>query len=188
MKRAVVAALIRDQLRASDLVVTSLGTTGRAWRESGATNSTYANSDPMGLSAALALGLSLARPDRRVIHLTGDGDLVMNLGVLVTIADTKAPNMFTVVFQNGKYETGGGQPLAAHDRINLALIAQGAGLTQVAEASSAEEAQSKLAGLLAGEGPALLVLHVDPEPSPYSPEGQWTQVERRAFFLQQLDQ
>ncbi len=48
--------------------------------------------------------------------LEGDGDLVMNLGSLLAIADAAPANLRVVVFNNGRYETGGGQPLASAGR------------------------------------------------------------------------
>jgi thiamine pyrophosphate-dependent acetolactate synthase large subunit-like protein len=187
MKRAVAAKLIKELLGPTDIVMTSLGSTGRAWREAGAANPTYSNSDPMGLSCALALGMALARPDRRVMHLTGDGDLLMNIGVLVTIAGARPRNLYTVVFHNGRYETGGGQPLASQD-LDLATMARGAGIAWAERADFEEEAGRLLSELLSGEGPRLLVLGVEPESSPYAPEGPWTQTERRAFFLKHLNE
>ena len=55
----------------------------------------------MGLTSSLALGLALARPDRRVVALDGDGSLLMNLGTLATIATAAPPNLVVLVLDNG---------------------------------------------------------------------------------------
>ncbi len=61
----------------------------------------------MGGACPMGLGLALARPDRRVLVLTGDGDLLMSLGALATIAVLAPPNLSVVCVDNGHYgETG----------------------------------------------------------------------------------
>ena len=74
MRRSAAASVFAKHLAPDDIVVCGLGSTARAWREQKAPHLTYYASDPMGLGPALALGLALARPDRRVILLEGDGD------------------------------------------------------------------------------------------------------------------
>ncbi len=162
MRRTEAAALIRDRLAPDDLVVSGLGSTGRAWRALGAANLTYGASDPMGMGPALALGLALAQPARQVVLLEGDGDLSMNLGSLMTIAEASPANLRVVLFQNSRYETGGGQPLPAADRVAFATIARGAGLPWAAEAASEAEVEPRLRELFGRPGPGLLVLRVEP--------------------------
>ena len=82
----------------------------------------------MGLWASMALGLALARPDRRVMLLAGDGDLLMNLQVLATIASAPVNNLRIVVFHNGAYSSTGGQALAAADRLSFGIRCQGGSL------------------------------------------------------------
>jgi len=183
MKRSVCAGLIKERIGPDNLIVCGLGSTSRAWREQGAPNLTYYASDPMGMGPSLSLGLAIAQPERQVVLLEGDGDLAMNLGVLLTIAEARPPNLKIVVFQNGRYETGGGQPLPAADRLDFATIARGAGLPWAAEARSVEQAGEILSQLFSRPGPSLLVLRVEPEPSPYPAAGPWSQVEERAIYM-----
>jgi thiamine pyrophosphate-dependent acetolactate synthase large subunit-like protein len=186
MRRSDAAGLVRARLEPEALVVCGLGSSGRAWREQQAPQPTYYASDPMGMGPALALGLALAQPTRQVVLLEGDGDLSMNLGALIAVVDAAPPNLKIVVFQNARYETGGGQPLPAADRVAFATIAQGAGFPWAAEASTSEEAAPLVAALLERPGPALLALHVEPEASPYPAPGRWSQVEERTLFMRQL--
>lgn len=183
MKRSVCAALVKARVGPDDLVVCGLGSAGRAWREQRAPNLTYYASDPMGMGPSLSLGLALAQPERQVVLLEGDGDLAMNLGVLITIAGAAPTNLKIVVFQNGRYETGGGQPLPAADRLDFATIARGAGLSWAAEAVNVEQAEELFLQLTSRPGPGLLVLRVEPERSPYPAAGRWSQVEDRAIYM-----
>jgi thiamine pyrophosphate-dependent acetolactate synthase large subunit-like protein len=183
MKRSACTALIKARVGPDDLIVCGLGSAGRAWREQHAPNLTYYASDPMGMGPSLSLGLALAQPERQVVLLEGDGDLAMNLGVLITIAGAVPTNLKIAVFQNGRYETGGGQPLPASDRLDFATIARGAGLSWVAEAVSVEQGEELFLQLISRPGPGLLVLRVEPEPSPYPAAGRWSQVEDRAIYM-----
>ena len=186
MRRGECAALIRARLGPDDLVVCGLGSTARAWKEQRAPQITYQASDPMGLGPALALGLALAQPERQVVLLEGDGDLSMNLGSLMTVAGANPTNLRIVLFQNSRYETGGGQALPAADRVEFATIGRGAGLPWTAEARTVDDAARLLDECFARPGPGLLVAHVEPEASPYPPPGRWSQVEERAVFMRRL--
>ena len=86
----------------------------------------------MGSASTIGLGIALARPERRVVVVDGDGSLLMQLGSLVTIAGAAPANLFHFVFENGVYETSGSQPLPAEGRFDLAEMARAAGYAHVA--------------------------------------------------------
>jgi thiamine pyrophosphate-dependent acetolactate synthase large subunit-like protein len=187
MRRSVAAGLFKSYLDPDDVVVCGLGSTRRAWAETGAPQLTYNASDPMGTAPALALGLALARPERRIVLLEGDGDLTMNLGVLVAIAGAGPANLRIAVFINERYETGGGQPLPNAGRISYVDIAAGAGFPWTGEAHGEAELERLIPALLQRPSLGLLALHVDPEPSPYPADpGPTTQYEDRAAFQRRL--
>src|SRR5947199_6562927 len=82
----------------------------------------------MGLAVPIALGVALAQPNRKVFALEGDGSLLMQLGVLTTVANLKPRNLAIVVWDNGMYQITGTQPTAAAGRADFVAIARGAGL------------------------------------------------------------
>lgn len=186
MKRSACAHLIHERLQPDDLVVCGLGATGAAWQEVASPNLTYFASDPMGMWPSVALGLALARPDRRVMLIDGDGDLIMNLQVLITIASARAMNLRIVVFQDGSYASVGHHPLPSADRLSLATIAQGAGFPWAAECRTEDEARAQLDVLFSRPGPGLVAAHLEDDPSPDSPPGPWAQVEERTIFMRRL--
>ncbi len=186
MKRLALAQLVKDRLRAEDLVVCGLGATEAAFKAAGPVGPTYFASDPMGLWPSIALGLALARPDRRVTLLAGDGDLLMNLQVLATIATAPAANFRIVVFHNGAYSSTGGQRLPGGERLSFATIAKGVGLGWALEAAGDDETDRRLDELFARPGPALLDVHLEDEPCPPVPAGPWSQVEERTLFMRAL--
>lgn len=186
LKRLALAALVRDRLKKDDLVVCGLGATEAAFKAAGPVGPTYFASDPMGLWPSIALGLALARRDKRVLLLAGDGDLLMNLQVLATIASAPAQNLRIVVFHNGAYSSTGGQPLAGGERLSFATIAKGAGFGWAMEAGSEKDAGERLDDLLAQPGPALLDVRLEDEPCAAAPPGPWSQVEERTLFMRAL--
>jgi phosphonopyruvate decarboxylase len=102
----------------------------------------------MGMAAPIALGIALARPDRKVIAIDGDGSLLMNLGVLPMAAAAGA-DLLHVVVDNGMHESTGGQATARRsDFVALALAAGYRGAERVETA-----AQLRAARLVADRGP-----------------------------------
>ena len=85
----------------------------------------------MGLASSIALGMAIARPDRRVLCIEGDGSVLMNLGSLATIANANPPNLLIVVIDNGTYGSTGDQPTATSGKTRLDTIARGAGFDHV---------------------------------------------------------
>jgi len=123
----------------------------------------------MGKASSVALGLALARPERKVFILDGDGSLLMNLGSLITIAGMAPPNLYHFVFQNNVYRVSGGQPIPGAGKFNFAILAKGAGYAAAYEYKTLRNFQKALPQILGRPGPALICLHVPPakERSPY---------------------
>jgi thiamine pyrophosphate-dependent acetolactate synthase large subunit-like protein len=93
----------------------------------------------MGAAPMMALGLALAQPGRRVLCVTGDGELLMNLGALATIALLNPPNLSIVCVDNGKYGETGNQDSHTGLGVRLDLIAAGAGIPVVYTINTQDE-------------------------------------------------
>lgn len=117
----------------------------------------------MGAASTIGLGIALARPERQVIVVDGDGSLLMQLGSLVTIAGAAPANLVHVVFENGVYETSGSQPLPAEGRFDLAEMARAAGYAHVACFSDASEFDLALPDLLRASGPVFVSVRTETE-------------------------
>src|ERR671934_1907959 len=102
-------------------------TTAPAWRTIAPDDLSVACVGFMGGASALGLGIALARPDRRVIVLDGDGSLLMQLGSLATIAGAQPRNVTHLVFKNGVYHTSGAQPIPGGLTVDFVMMAKGAG-------------------------------------------------------------
>jgi len=163
-RRAAVAALLKD--RGSLLVVTGLGSP--TW-------DTFAAGDhpanlylwgAMGGAAMVGLGLANAQPKRAVAVITGDGEQLMGLGGLATIAVARPRNLTIVVLDNGHYGETGGQLSHTGAGVDMARVAEALGLTAmtVSEPSGLEAAR-KAMGAPDG-GPRLIVVRIAHEETP----------------------
>jgi phosphonopyruvate decarboxylase len=121
----------------------------------------------MGLLSSQALGIALGRPDKRIVVLDGDGSLLMNLGILVTIGEIAPPNFIHFVCENGTYEANGGHPIPGQGRVRFADFARAAGYRNAYEFSELEEFKARIGDILQETGPVFVTLKVEPgEPSP----------------------
>ncbi len=96
-----------------DLVVATTGYTGRELYALADRPNQFYMVGSMGCASSFALGLALARPDRRVLVLDGDGAALMRLGALAAIGQVAPPNLVHIVFANGAHESTGGQAVAS---------------------------------------------------------------------------
>ncbi len=120
----------------------------------------------MGGAVMMALGLALAQPGRRVLALTGDGEMLMGLGSLATVAVQAPANLAVVVLDNERYgETGMQRTHTAHG-VDLAAIAAAAGFPvtgTVRDAAALGEAIPKVRG---APGPVFFAVKVRVESPP----------------------
>jgi thiamine pyrophosphate-dependent acetolactate synthase large subunit-like protein len=114
----------------------------------------------MGGAAMIGLGLALAQPSRRVLVLTGDGEMLMGLGALATIAVQKPANLAVVVLDNEHYSETGGQETATRHGVDLAAIARGAGIRDARLVRSEEELPALRTALHAASAPLFAVVKV----------------------------
>jgi len=124
-RRAVVARLLRD--RDGLLVVTGLGSPSYDVHAAGDHDGNFYLWGAMGAAALVGLGLAQAKPDRTVMVVTGDGEQLMGLGGLATIAIAAPVNLVMVVLDNGHYGETGMQRSHTGLGIDLASIARAAG-------------------------------------------------------------
>ena len=77
----------------------------------------------MGLASSIGLGIAVKNPKKQIFVFDGDGNILMNLGSLVTIGILKPKNLIHIVFDNNSHESTGGQPTSTL-QINLEKIAK----------------------------------------------------------------
>jgi phosphonopyruvate decarboxylase len=113
----------------------------------------------MGHTASIALGLTLGRPDKKVVCLDGDGSLLMHMGALPIIGSLKPPCLTHVLLNNAAHESVGGQPTVA-DRVDFRAIALACGYAAYEQARTLEEIDHAWNTLIAQPGPHMLEIRI----------------------------
>jgi len=140
----------------------------------------------MGGAMPTALGLAVSRPNERVLCVTGDGDLLMSMGSLATIASVKPKNLIIICIDNGLYQETGGQKSHTGLGVNLSKVAEGCGIPNVL--SIVNEQELNKGSLLIDNnlnGPIFILLKVNEEKPPqYS--RNWNASEEKVKFRKNL--
>ena len=120
--------------------------------------------DPaMGGHSGFGLGLALAQPDRKVVLFDSEGDILMSLGILTTIAEQNPTNFYHFMLDNECYATTGGQPVPNAKNVDYAAIATAAGYPKAHSFTEIEDFTRELPGILNAPGPVFVALKVYPE-------------------------
>jgi thiamine pyrophosphate-dependent acetolactate synthase large subunit-like protein len=142
--------------RTDEVVVTTMSVT-RPWGRLSDHDLDFASADSaMGHAADLALGIALARPERKVVCLNGDGSMLMTLGTLATAAGASASNYILVVVDNGTFEITGHQPVPGAGRLDFAAMARAAGFPRVLSFDDPVAYATSLPELLHAPGPTFV--------------------------------
>jgi len=140
------------------------GRSGRYWAQISETAFDLPLGDPaMGGHAGFALGVALAQPDRRVVLFDSEGDLLMSLGMLPTIAEQAPANFYHFVLDNECYATTGGQPVPNAKHVAYDVLARGAGYPRAHAFTQLDDFRRELPGILSSQGPVLVAAKVLPE-------------------------
>jgi len=128
-RRAAMRTLLAE--RGDLLVVTGLGSTTWDAASAGDDDRNFYLWGAMGAAAMIGLGLAIAQPERPVLVVTGDGEMLMGLGALATIGVQRPPNLAIAVFDNGHYAETGMQPSHTAEAVSLTGVARACGLAAV---------------------------------------------------------
>ena len=139
-RRVVVATLLRDPQDL--LVVTGLGAPSYDAAAAGERPLNFYLWGAMGGAAMVGLGIALAQPNRHVLVLTGDGEMLMGMGSLASIAAAAPPNLAIAVLDNARYGETGSQRSHTGLTTDLAAVAAACGWGSVATARDMDEVAS----------------------------------------------
>jgi thiamine pyrophosphate-dependent acetolactate synthase large subunit-like protein len=132
-RRAAIRILLEQ--RGDLLLVTGLGSTSWDAASIGDDPRNFYLWGAMGAAAMTGLGLALAQPDRRVLVVTGDGEMLMGLGSLATIGVQRPPNLAIAIFDNGHYGETGMQASHTDAVVELTGVARACGIKETFDIS-----------------------------------------------------
>ena len=160
-RRDVVSELLRD--RGDLLVIAGLGAPNWDVSASGDHPNNFPLWGAMGAASMMGLGLALAQSKRKVMVITGDGEMLMNIGSLATIAVEKPPNLTIVVLDNERFGETGMQKTHTAEGVDLAAIALAAGI-RASRAVRTMDQVSEIRDLAhQGGGPVFAQVKISPE-------------------------
>ena len=114
----------------------------------------------MGAATSMGLGVAMAAPERKVAVITGDGELLMNIGSLATVATVAPENLTIICIDNGCHGETGGQSGHTSNKTDLELMAKGAGIASTMTIETESDLLKGAAFLNDAPGPRFLHLRV----------------------------
>lgn len=150
------------------------------------TPNTFLFGGAMGGAVPTALGLALSQKEKRILCVTGDGDLLMSMGSLATVGIMKPKNLIILCVDNGLYQETGGQKSHTGLGVDFSKIAEGCKFPVIHNISNEQEL--KIGSLILDrekEGPILMIIKVnDSKPPEYS--RNWNASEEKVKFRKNL--
>jgi sulfopyruvate decarboxylase subunit beta len=145
-----------------ELVVVSLGASVDEWYNAAPQmRSASLFQQQLGCVTPQAFGLAVGLPHRRIVSLDTDGGIMFNLGILATIANEQPTNLFVVVWDNECYQSIGGPPTHTSGRVDIAAIAQGAGIEHAYTVKTLDDFDRHCEAGLRAQAPYVVVAKVD---------------------------
>jgi sulfopyruvate decarboxylase subunit beta len=146
------------------LVVTSIGNNSYFWAELTDREATLYHST-LGMCTPAAFGLAMALPQRKVLALDSDGNLILNLGVLGTIANENPTNLIVLVMDNGNYlgshKKEPGMRTASGGKMKLEEVAKGCGIASSRKVEDVAKFRETVQAALRTDGPHLIRAQVE---------------------------
>lgn len=163
-RRAAMRILLAE--RGELLLVTGLGSTTYDAAAVGDDARNFYLWGAMGAAATVGLGLAIARPDRPVLVVTGDGEMLMGMGALATVGLQRPPNLAIAVFDNGHYGETGMQASHTQAGIDLVAIAKACRFAGGLHVSDMGEVSRVRDLVHDGRGPILVQARITSDPTP----------------------
>jgi phosphonopyruvate decarboxylase len=166
IKREDALTIVLENLDDSEIIVATTGKTSREIFEirekmGQSHHQDFLTVGSMGHCSSIALGIALAKPQREVVCIDGDGAMLMHLGSLTSIASLKPKNFRHILMNNEVHESVGGQDTAAKS-IDLAAIVEAMGITEIYKAETASDLKIQFPDFKMCVGPSFLEVKIRP--------------------------
>ena len=160
MKRYEAIEVITKELKGDERVISANGMISRALFSIRDTPNNFYMLGSMGLASSIGFGLACNLPDRKVVVIDGDGNILMNLGSLATIGHFAPKNLVHIILDNEMHASTGGQPTVSNT-VRLEEVARAAGYRMVKKVSSSEDLRMAVKGVLSSEGPSFVLVKIE---------------------------
>lgn len=160
MRRVDAVVRVARALPSDCLAVACNGMIGRELYTHADAASRFYMMGSMGLASSIGLGLALVQRSRTVVVFDGDGNVLMNMGALGSIAAAGPANLYHVVFDNAAHGSTGDQRTIS-DRVPLERVAAAAGYRSAVRVRDEESLDAALAAFFTLPGPAMLLVEVE---------------------------
>jgi thiamine pyrophosphate-dependent acetolactate synthase large subunit-like protein len=161
-RRAVVAELVAGDA----LVVSGLGSASYDLYAAGDRDENFYLWGAMGAAVPVGLGVALAQPERSVVVVTGDGELLMALGSLATVGARRPANLTVVVLDNGHYGETGMQESHTSRGTDLVAVARGCGIEDAFHVREPDRVREVVERIAARSGPAFAQVLISADEPP----------------------
>ncbi len=178
LRRPFVADLLKH--RGDALVVPGLGSSTWDLFAAGDLPENLYSWGGMGLAVPTALGLAMAQPKRRVLALTGDGEMMMGIGSLGVVADQSPDNLAILVLDNETFSETGRQRGLTGNRVDLCAVAKGFGIRETMLVTEQSRTAELAEFLFKAPGPVLALAKIALSEDPWQlPEKDGAAIARR---------
>lgn len=162
LTRAEALRIVASRVREEDAVVSTTGMISRALFAAHDRAGNFYMQGSMGHARAIALGIALARPERRVITIDGDGATLMHMGSLSTVGHYRPRNLVEIVIDNEAHGSTGNQHTTSSST-DMAAVASACSYARAWSCATAEELEAALDDALSGGGPQFILVKTNRE-------------------------
>ena len=166
MKRETSLQVILENFDSNVIVVSTTGKTSREIfeireKKGHSHQQDFLTVGSMGHCSSIALGIALAKPDRKIVCIDGDGAMIMHMGILTTIAILKPKNFHHILLNNKVHDSVGGQDTAAKN-VDLSKVVASIGSSKIFKVENPLELRDSLREFMACDGPSFLEVKIQP--------------------------
>jgi sulfopyruvate decarboxylase beta subunit len=160
MKRYEAIKVITKTLNGDELIISANGMISRELFSIKESQNNFYMLGSMGLASSIGFGLAYNLPNRKVVIIDGDGNILMNLGSLATIGHFAPNNLVHIVLDNEMHASTGGQPTVSNT-VKLEEVASAAGFRIAKTVRSSEDLRLSVREVLRSKGPSFILVKIE---------------------------
>lgn len=160
MKRYEAIEVITESLNGDEVIISANGMISRELFSIKDSSNNFYMLGSMGLTSSIGFGLAFSLPNKKVVVIDGDGNILMNLGSLATIGHFFPRNLVHFVLDNEMHASTGGQQTVSNT-VKLEAVASASGYQMVKRVGSIEDLRTVVKKVLSSEGPSFILVKIE---------------------------